>query len=194
MDGELPEEVGLRFPPAICTRDICPCSGVEALPDLGVVLHRVQQLEREVVSPPRFINDQLVSHQWGNAHLTRTLFAWFPSTVPWLPSVGVGASSFFAFFGFDGAAAFLGVVEVVLARAIAVAKRRASVGRIKYVLYLFYLFSKQGPGGRESSRESGEFRLRTRNSDGSRFSSSHDSGNKNRVRESGARIGSISQF
>jgi len=77
--------------------------------------------------------------------LTRTLFAWFPSTVAWLPSVGVAACSFFDFFGFAGAAAFLGVVGAVLARTITVVRRRTSVGRIRYVLYLFYLFSKQGP-------------------------------------------------
>ena len=40
-DSKHPVEVGLQFPPTVRSGDIRPCSGVEALPDLGVALHLI---------------------------------------------------------------------------------------------------------------------------------------------------------
>ena len=62
MNGELPVELGLRFPSTIHSGDICPGSGIEALSDLTVVLHHVQQLEYQVLGPPGFVSCQLLSY------------------------------------------------------------------------------------------------------------------------------------
>jgi len=51
MSGKLPVELGFRFAAAIRSRGICPGSRIETLPDLGVILHRVQQLEHQIFGP-----------------------------------------------------------------------------------------------------------------------------------------------
>ena len=68
----------------------------------------------------------------------------------------------FAFLVFTGAAA--GLSERALVRGIVVVGVRPSAGRIRYVLYLFYLFYKHGPpadGNRPQNRVSFDSRVET---------------------------------
>ena len=130
--GKLPVKLSLRFPSTICSGGIPPSPGVEALPDLRVILYRTQQLEHEVMRPSGFVSQQLLSHQGGETYFTETLFAW-------PPSVGSGSFRFFTFFVFVGATAVLVFLTGALAfpGPIVVMMLSLSVDGIKFVLFIF---------------------------------------------------------
>ena len=129
--GKLPVKLSLHFPSTICSGGIPPGPGVEALPDLRVILYRTQQLEHEVMRPSGFVSQQLLSHQGGETYFTETLFAW-------PPSVGSGSFRFFTFV-FVGATAVLVFLTGALAflGPIVVTMLSLSVDRIKFVLFIF---------------------------------------------------------
>ena len=78
MGGKLPVELGLWFPSTICSGDIHPGPGIEALSDLTVILHHVQQLEYQLFRPPGSISRQLLSYR-QNTYLTEILLVWLSS-------------------------------------------------------------------------------------------------------------------